>query len=132
MGYEKVRRPILASVNDEPVPLRDPIDFSTSEQDTGVKWIDGSTIYQKTVAIAAGPNNTTVNTAHGITGLLKVVDVLGFLDNGTLQRALINTEASATAQLQMAVTDTNVVLLSGVGGDYSGYAGHATLRYTKS
>ena len=27
-----------------------PIDYSTTEQDTGIKWIDGKTIYQKTFA----------------------------------------------------------------------------------
>lgn len=47
------------------------MDYSTSEQDTGCKWIDGKPIYKKTFSFTlANAESTTVN--HGISnfGLL--------------------------------------------------------------
>ena len=43
-----------------------PIDYSTTEQNTGVKWIDGKTIYSKTFEIqedlvATSPTTKTIN-----------------------------------------------------------------------
>lgn len=48
------------------------MDYSTSEQDTGCKWIDGKPIYRKTVffsSIASGD----IRTAHGINNISLVV-----------------------------------------------------------
>lgn len=41
------------------------IDYSTTEQDTGLKWVNGETIYQKTIYYAGGVSGT-VSFAHGI------------------------------------------------------------------
>lgn len=48
------------------------MDYSTSEQDTGCKWIDGKPIYKKTVffsSIASGDRDT----AHGISNISKII-----------------------------------------------------------
>ena len=132
MGFEKVRRPIMGNVDDRPTEIKPGLDYSTAETDTGLKWIDGAAVYQKVLEFPAGPNNSTVNTAHGITGLATVIDVQGFMDNGTFQRNINNVEATAVVQNHYAVDDTNVIMISGVGGDWSGYAGFIVLRYTKA
>lgn len=48
-------------------------DYSTTEQNTGQKWIDGKDIYVKTLTSAITNISTTVN--HGIENLDKVVDI---------------------------------------------------------
>lgn len=52
-------------------------DFSTSEVDTGYKWINGKTIYRKTVNCGTMPNSSTTAINHGITGLTAVVEYRG-------------------------------------------------------
>lgn len=39
---------IASAIENMPTPSGGGIDYTTEEQDTGLKWIDGSTIYQKT------------------------------------------------------------------------------------
>jgi hypothetical protein len=108
------------------------LDYSLTEQDTGRKWVDGKSIFQKTVAIAAGPNNSTVNVAHGITGLDTIVTYEMMLNHSGDQRFVPNVEATAAIQLHNAFSATNIILVSGTGGDYHLYSGHCTLYYTKS
>lgn len=55
------------------LPLQRMIDFSTTEQDTGATWVDGKTIYKKTISMGTLPNNATKTIAHGITNLNYVV-----------------------------------------------------------
>lgn len=110
-----------------------PLPFSTSEQRTADVWIDGKPIFRKVLAVAAGPNNSIVNVAHGITGLVDVVAVQGFLKNGSnLRRPIQNAEGTSTTSLKYAIDNTNLILQSGLTGDYSGYAGSVILYYTKS
>lgn len=104
---------------------------STTALQTGKHWTDGLPIYRKVLAVAAGPNSSTVNTAHGITGLGTVISVSGMLDNATIQVPLPFADSAAAAtQIEMSLTDTNVVLISGASGDYSAYAGHVIIEYT--
>jgi hypothetical protein len=96
-------------------------------------WTDGKAVYQKTVAVAAGPNNSTVNVPHGITSFETVVDLECTLSDST--PVIINIPnvgvGVITAQCQFNMDGTNFVLISGVGGDYSAFSGHVTVRYTK-
>jgi len=43
---------ITEAIENMPTPSGGGIDYSTEEQDTGLKWIDGRTIYQKTITTA--------------------------------------------------------------------------------
>ena len=57
------------------------MDYSTSEQDTGCKWIDGKKIYKKTVffsSVASGD----VNSAHGISDISLVIKHEAFFISG--------------------------------------------------
>ena len=42
------------------------LDYSTSEVDTGTKWIDGKKIYSKTIKITSPTIDATTDYAHGI------------------------------------------------------------------
>lgn len=108
------------------------LNWTSTEQDTGRTFL-GQPVYQKTISIAAGPNNSTVNTAHNITGLVLVIgyQCMG-KDGSAIQRTFPNVEAVGTQQCQLAFSGTNIILLSGLGGDYSGYAIKCTMFYTKS
>ncbi len=104
--------------------------FSTAGLQTGQHWTDGSVVRRKVIAIPAGPNSSTVSTAHGITGLGKVLAVSCWLDNGTTQIPCpYADDAAAAANIELSITDTNVVLISGASGDYSSYAGQAIIDY---
>ena len=50
--------------------------FSTSEINTGTTWIDGSTIYKKTVYTGALNSNNKI-TKHGISGIKQVIKMEG-------------------------------------------------------
>lgn len=45
------------------------VDYSTTEQDTGVKWIDGKNIYQKTIEFGALPVSTQKDVSAGLTNV---------------------------------------------------------------
>lgn len=46
--------------------------YSTSEVNTGKKWIDGKPIYRKTIFISSLPNNTTTQYSHGISNVDRI------------------------------------------------------------
>jgi hypothetical protein len=98
-----------------------------AETDTGQRWVGGAVVYRKVLTVAAGPDQTTINVAHGITGLLDVVKVYGSLKNVGNDRIVFPTDG---AQISMNIDQTNVELTSAA--DLSGYAGVLVLEYTKS
>lgn len=57
------------------------LDYSTSEIDTGTKWIDGKKIYKKTVDFGQYPeqSGSPVGVAHGISNLDKVIKMEGIM-----------------------------------------------------
>ena len=106
------------------------MDYSTSEQDTGCKWIDGKPIYKKTVSLGALPNATTKNVAHGISSLGIMVDMRGvaFYSNGVqLPLPFVSTAQTAVS---LNATSTDIVITAA--GDRSSSSGYATLLYTKT
>lgn len=52
--------------------------YSTDEQVIGT-WIDGSTLYEKTVQLTLTPGLNTTTIAHGISGINRVIDYNGSL-----------------------------------------------------
>lgn len=105
------------------------MDYSTSEQDTGCKWIDGKKIYRKTINIGALPNTTSKNVAHGISSLGIMVDMRGvaFYTNGiSLPLPFV---AISQASISLNATSTDVVITTA--NDMSTSSGYITLWYTK-
>lgn len=112
----------------------DPIvlDYSSNEVNTGTKWIDGSTIYKKTVNIGTLPNNTEASIPHGISNIDMVVKLEGFAKNTTTnnQIPLPFVSSSLNNQIYLSTTPTNITV--GCGIDRSALSGYVTLYYTKS
>ena len=68
--------------------------YTTTEQNTGQKWIDGRPIFRKVVrGIVNMTGNSTSKLAHGIQGLTNSWELIGYYGNmrlgGTLSNNLV-------------------------------------------
>ena len=61
------------------------VNYSTTEQSTGLTWVDGSPIYQKTILVNSLDYGGTRSVEHGIENLATVIDARGI---GTIDNAL--------------------------------------------
>lgn len=107
------------------------VTYSTSEVDTGDKWVDNKPIYRKSFSGTAGTSSTTLQSAEGITiikaegfiyktsGDNKLGVSLGGITSSTTWTLAVHVDASNNVCL-MTSTDTD-------GGDYN-----ATIYYTKN
>ena len=105
------------------------VNYSATEQDTGIKWINGSTIYQKTIHTEALTNNTTKTVAHGITDFGNIIKIEGnaISNSYTMTFPIIARNEFVTVY----VDDTNINIT--VVGDWSGVTdSYITLFYTKA
>lgn len=102
------------------------LDYSTTEVNTGAKWIDGSTIYKKTFYFSSLPDtDTSVSQPVNITNLNRVVKFEGIMGKNTswwdLSYRTVNMECS-NANLSLYAT----------GMDLRTFNAYVTLYYTKS
>ena len=107
-------------------------DRSTSEVDTGMKWIDGRTIYQKTFAMGGLKVASKTTVPHGIKNLDMVINIRGIAKEDSIG-ATINLPHAAD---QQAYTVTVYVDNSSVNiqtyADQSGYkTSFVTIQYIK-
>lgn len=107
-------------------------DRSTSEVDTGMKWIDGRTIYQKTFVMGGLKIAGKTTVPHGITNLGMVINIRGIAKEDSIG-ATINLPHAAD---QQAYTVTVYVDNSSVNiqtyADQSGYkTSFVTIQYIK-
>lgn len=112
----------------------DPIimDYSTTEINTGAKWVDGSAIYKKSVYISALPNAGNGSYSAGISNLSKVLKVEGIYYNNSGTFFPANTERpNATIGIGTYFENGDICIYTGA-SDRSAYSGYVTLYYTKS
>ena len=127
----------LAANNYVAVYGGDPIilDYSTSEVNTGTKWIDGSAIYKKTFSNTTGSNDGSTKTiAHNISGFASLVKAEGIVVNdipGGTQYWQIPTSFGSEGWAAIRVDSTNMYL-NVYGGSLAGRSCNITLYYTKS
>lgn len=107
-------------------------DYSTTEKDTGFTWVDGKTIYKKTVNFGSLPNATSKTVAHNITNLYRVVKVECIAYNsGSAINTPIPLVSAVGNNSTMDINATNIVMSAGV--DRSAFDEcYVTLYYTKS
>lgn len=111
------------------------VDYSTDEQPIGT-WIDGRTLYQKTLNLGAMPNNTAKNVVHGISNLDFIIDYRGFVKHTTVARnglpiPFVNTNGTnATSNIRVSLNGDNLVVMTP--SDFSSYEGYVTLQYVKT
>ena len=107
--------------------------FATYEQDTGLKWVDGKTIYIKTVKITS-LNSSNPQYQHGISNFGELIDIYGtgyWSGQGWQPIQRVVTDGIAPYGLGLGdVNDTKFMLQ--VGSSYSGFQkAYITLKYTK-
>ena len=109
------------------------MDYSTTEQDTGCKWIDGKKIYKKTISLGTLPNATTKSVAHNISHLNLLVKIEGFAYYPSPTNVFVPLPfvgASMAASISLRIEKSDVVV--SCGADRSGALGYAVLWYTKT
>ena len=125
----------LAANNFVAVYGGDPIilDYSTTEINTGAKWIDGSAIYKKTIDFGTLPNATTKSVAHGISDLGILVKFEGVVSNSSGRRLplpILYEPSSAAFNTQLDCNNTAVNIATTQ--NQSEYSAYVTLYYTKN
>ena len=102
--------------------------YDDEETDTGMKWIDGSTIYRKVFVINSLPNNETLTINHGVTNLGVVTNFYAIQN----QSEGVNGRASnyGSTYLLARFTSSNVLVQST--SDLSASSGFVLMEYTKS
>ena len=107
------------------------VHYSTDEHIVGT-WIDGSTLYEKTLEIA-GPisDNSDYNAPHGITNLNNIVSHEGYAIYYNAYKIPIPYARSSTFFILNGWDSTNVTLEK-MGLTYSVTDVRLTIRYTKS
>ena len=109
------------------------MDYSTTEQDTGCKWIDGKKIYKKAISLGTLPNATTKSVAHNISHLNLPVKIEGFAYYPSPTNVFVPLPfvgASMAASISLRIEKSDVVV--SCGADRSGALGYAVLWYTKT
>lgn len=105
--------------------------YSTTEQIVG-EWINGETIYEKTIDFGSLPNNSTKSIAHGITNLGAVIDLqaTSFNSDYAIGLPYINMAAFQNC-VEIYLTPTDVAVRTSA--DKSVYTScYVVIRYTKS
>lgn len=106
--------------------------YSTEEQDTGKKWINGKTIYQKTFIMGGLGRATTIKKPHNISNLDLVIRIQGIAKENSIG-ATINLPHAADQQsytVTVYADNTNVNIQTYA--DQSGYTqSYVTLWYVK-
>ena len=107
--------------------------YSTSEVDTKVKWINNKTIYRKTVDCGALPNATSKRVSIGASGVGQYIKIEGIAftsSNTAISLPYVN-HAGALYQVDVYIDSGDLVISAG--DDKSSYANsYITVYYTKS
>lgn len=107
-------------------------DRSTSEVDTGMKWIDGRTIYQKTFSMGGLKVAGKTTVPHGITNLDMVINIRGIAKEYSVG-ATINLPHAADQQAYIVTVyadNSNINIQTYA--DQSGYkTSFVTIQYIK-
>ena len=106
-------------------------DYSTTEQKTGQKWIDGKDIYRKVFVFENVVQSTATQQAHNITGLDKVVKLYGVAITASSIRPLPYVDDAADYQRNIYVNDTNVCI-NGYTHSAAISSAYVVLEYTKT
>ena len=107
------------------------VDFSTSEQPTGVKWIDNKIIYQKTITITSLPDTTYQDYPHGIS-FDYIVKYEGIYTDGStyLQCNTCSTGSNNNNAFRTFITANNIRIT--VASNRTSWSGYITIWYTKN
>ena len=103
--------------------------YSTTEQVVGT-WIDGKTLYEKTIFGTTEQSVPETQVNHGINNLDTVVSIEGSIRCGTQYQTLFEHSRPSNEEFTR-ISDTVISIVS-TDGDWRGKPFHITLRYTKT
>lgn len=109
------------------------VDYSTSEVNTGIKWVDGSTLYRKVINFGALPNASQKSVAHGVSGI-RIHSLSGIArnPNSGITFILPTLSTSFGACITMYADSTNIHINT-QSTDRSAYTEcYVILEYTKA
>ena len=106
--------------------------FSTSEQDTGFTWTNGSKIYKKTVSCGALPSNSNTFTDLGVTNLGDIVKMEGIAHQPNINRYMpLPFASNGNWSVELSYTDNKIRI--GTSNNYSAVTeSYVTVYYTKT
>lgn len=122
---ENAQDNVVAQLNEER-------SYSTSEVNTGAKWIDGKPIYRKVVDFGYLPNNVSKTVAHGISGISSVIQTYGIIRNTRLDYWLPLPFSSKTSTnvVGLSIVGSNIQITTGA--DRTEETAIVILEYTKT
>lgn len=107
-------------------------DRSTSEVDTGMKWIDGRTIYQKTFVMGGLKIAGKTTVPHGITNLGMVINIRGIAKEESIGATINLPHAADQQAYTVTVYADNSNINIQTYADQSGYkTSFVTIQYVK-
>lgn len=111
--------------------VNDAINYSTSETNTGAKWIDGKTIYRKVITFTL-PNAAAKVIATGMTPTkYTVIKMFGIAQNDIQILQIPQSSTNAISEnIQIYINSAGEVTCR-AGNDRSAYSGILILEYTK-
>jgi len=104
-------------------------DYSTTEIDTGKKWIDGKKIYRKVFVGTTGSGGNWSSFPLNITNLNEITD-MRFKCGTSYEMYTSNFYASSTYQIIFRLGESNVQYL--IGSGYSDLPYKVIIEYTKT
>jgi hypothetical protein len=110
-----------------PAPGPPPINYSTSEQWTGLLWLDGKKIYQRTINFGVLPNTATANVAHGIANI-SYITLINLQATGSGYFSSIFVSATSANIIGCYVNGTDIFVETG--SNRSSWNAYVTLQYT--
>ncbi len=110
-------------------------DYSTSEVDTGQRWIDGKKIYRKTVQCTITSTTADQATPHGITNLSNIIGIKAYpkTADGSIRQIPSAYFGSLEWAADIIINSTNIIfeLGSAFAQAHQGVC-YVTLEYTKT
>ena len=103
--------------------------YSTTEQVVGT-WVDGKTLYEKTILGTTEQSVPETQVNHGINNLDTVVSIEGSIRCGTQYQTLFEHSRPSNEEFTR-ISDTVISIVS-TDSDWRGKPFHITLRYTKT
>ena len=113
-------------------------DYSTTEKDTGCKWVDGKTIYKKTIKRTADvpAGNTDISIGVNIDTLVKFYGTMKNTSGTTFTLPFIrpNPASSMSDQIEVRIINHNTLRMTygGEDGTFNNMEMSVTLYYTKT
>ncbi len=113
-----------------PLPYTPPA-YSTSEVDTGVKWIDGKNIFRKVFNNISLTNNVNVLVEQGFSSSKTIVNMYSiFTAIDTAGTQVIKSSAFVSGGIFPRILTNDLVIV--VNGDMHEFVGFLVVEYTKT